>query len=336
MPEAKAALQIVIVTPAERGSRSGNRKTALRQAGLLRKLGARVRIREKWQGEACDLLLAVHAVKSADSVLDCAARRPQTRIVVLCAGTDVYPVFRPDAKTGAALERADALITLQPEALEVLPADLRQKARCILQSATAQQGLARFATFTACVLAHLRPVKDPLLPFAALAHIPTDCELRIRVAGRALLPELADAARAAGERDPRAQWLGELSRQQAARLLAQSQLCIVPSAAEGGANVVSEAIAAKTPILATAVPGNTGLLGADWPGLFAPGDAAGLAALLRRCKRQSITFREFVSVARELIAQRPEQSALYLATLVALDMHGDDIVPPEPTPPSRN
>lgn len=46
--------------------------------------------------------------------------------------------------------------------------------------------------------------------------------------------------------------------------------------------------------------------------------------LLHRGSGGVITFREFVAVARELVAQRPEQTAVYLAALVALDMQRDD------------
>jgi hypothetical protein len=57
--------------------------------------------------------------------------------------------------------------------------------------------------------------------------------------------------------------------------------------------------------------------------------------LLRRGKDDVITFREFVDVARELVATWPEQSAVYLAALVALDMGTEEAnrCPPEP---SRN
>lgn len=57
--------------------------------------------------------------------------------------------------------------------------------------------------------------------------------------------------------------------------------------------------------------------------------------LLDRGKDGSITFREFLAVARELVAQLPDQSAIYLATLVALDMGSDDepaVRPPQPSP----
>jgi glycosyltransferase involved in cell wall biosynthesis len=56
----------------------------------------------------------------------------------------------------------------------------------------------------------------------------------------------------------------------------------VPSRAEGGASVVTEAAVRGIGVLATRVAGNVGLLGSDHPGLFPVGDAAALAALLQR------------------------------------------------------
>ena len=51
-----------------------------------------------------------------------------------------------------------------------------------------------------------------------------------------------------------------------------------------GAHVVIEAIRSGTPVLASRIDGNVGLLGNDYPGYFAPGDDAGLAALLERAR----------------------------------------------------
>lgn len=64
-------------------------------------------------------------------------------------------------------------------------------------------------------------------------------------------------------------------------------MLVVPSRAEGGASVLSEAAVRGLAILATRVPGNAGVLGARHPGLFAPGDARALARLLLRCEQDS-------------------------------------------------
>jgi len=46
-----------------------------------------------------------------------------------------------------------------------------------------------------------------------------------------------------------------------------------------------EAALSGTPVLASRMDGNVGMLGAGYGGYFPPGDAAALAALLRDCRR---------------------------------------------------
>jgi len=48
--------------------------------------------------------------------------------------------------------------------------------------------------------------------------------------------------------------------------------------------VILEAVQSGTPVLASRVDGNVGMLGPRYAGYFALGDDAGLAALLRRCR----------------------------------------------------
>jgi putative glycosyltransferase (TIGR04348 family) len=316
------------VTPAPRGTRAGNRVTALRWAALLRQLGHRVFVEQTWSGRVCELLIAVHAAKSSASVVAFHDRHPARPIVVLLAGTDIYPSFRPDPATLLALGLAARLVALQPEAGDALPAVQRAKIRTILQSAVAVAARRPpVPPLRACVLAHLRAVKNPLLPFRALAMLPKDLAVHVTLAGRALEPDLGVAARAAIAHEPRAAWAGELRRRESLRLLAASHLCIVPSDGEGGANVLSEAIAAGTPVLASDIPGNTGLLARDWPGLFPAGDAAALAALLLRCCREP-AFRDLLA-ARTAALQpllTPDRERAAWRALLA------ELLPPPPPP----
>jgi glycosyltransferase involved in cell wall biosynthesis len=53
---------------------------------------------------------------------------------------------------------------------------------------------------------------------------------------------------------------------------------------EGGAHVLMEAVCSGTPVLASRIDGNVGMLGADYPGYFPWGDAGALAALLLQCR----------------------------------------------------
>jgi len=59
---------------------------------------------------------------------------------------------------------------------------------------------------------------------------------------------------------------------------------------EGGANVVSEAVAG-TPVLASRIPAMRAILGADYPGSVPFADTLALARLLRRVEEDhSIRF----------------------------------------------
>ena len=274
-------LRIAIVTPAARGSRVGNRVTALRWAGLLRGLGHRPRVSSEWRDEPCDLLISVHAAKSAGAVRAARSARPDLPIATLLSGTDIYPTFAPDAATSLALGDADALIALQPLAAGALPAHLRSRVHTVVQSAT-PRAPQRVRERQVCVLAHLRPVKAPLLAVRAVRSLAADAPVDLVLAGSQLDPDYSALVQREAALDPRISYVGELDRAGAKRLIAGSAACLVPSLAEGGANVISEAIAAGTPVLCSAVPGNLGLLGSDWPGAFEPGDVEGCARMLLR------------------------------------------------------
>ena len=92
-------------------------------------------------------------------------------------------------------------------------------------------------------------------------------------------------------RNPRYRWLGPLSRGRTRRLIARSQILVLSSRLEGGANVISEAVVDGTPVLASHIPGSVGLLGADYPGYFPMGDTHALADLLRRAETDAGFYR---------------------------------------------
>ena len=84
--------------------------------------------------------------------------------------------------------------------------------------------------------------------------------------------------------NPRYRWLGGRPRREALRLLAGCKLLVLSSLLEGGANVVSEALACDVPVLSSRIPGSVGILGPQYPGYFPVGDTAALAALLARAE----------------------------------------------------
>jgi glycosyltransferase involved in cell wall biosynthesis len=71
------------------------------------------------------------------------------------------------------------------------------------------------------------------------------------------------------------------------RRIAASELVALTSRSEGGANALGEAVVCGAPLVCSRIDGCTGIVGDDYPGLFPAGDAAALAALLRRCEEDS-------------------------------------------------
>lgn len=84
---------------------------------------------------------------------------------------------------------------------------------------------------------------------------------------------------------------------------------VLTSRAEGGANALSEALAASVPVVSSRIPGSVGILGEDYQGYFRVGRADELAALLHRAEQDAdflgrlqaacAALRPLVSPARE-------------------------------------
>lgn len=279
-------MKICIVTPAPAGSLKGNRVTALRWARILRSLGHRVTLATDYQGQGCDLLVALHASKSHASICRFRAERPDDPLVLCLTGTDLYGDLGPGTPARQSLELASRLIVLQLEGVAELPKPLRARARVIYQSVPSprRQDPPRKDVFEVCVMGHLRPVKDPFRTALAARLLPADSRIRVLHLGGPLSDDMAEQARAEAAANPRYRWLGERPRGQALRLLGRCRLLSLTSHLEGGANVISEALAARVPVVSSRIAGSIGLLGADYPGYFPVGDTRALADLLHRAE----------------------------------------------------
>jgi putative glycosyltransferase (TIGR04348 family) len=256
----------------------------------------------EWRGQDCDMLVALHARKSHPSIARFRRRHPRAPLVVALTGTDLYHDLRTSARARRSLALATRLVVLQPRAVSALPSRVRAKARVVRQSATCPPRAAapRTGAFEVCVLAHLRPVKDPLRAARAVRRLPAPSRVRVLHAGAALDAASAARARAAARVNPRFVWLGPLPRTRALRLLARCRLLLVTSRLEGGANVVSEALACRVPVLSSRIDGSVGILGESYPGFFEPGDTRGLAALLGRAETDARFYRGLASRCRRL------------------------------------
>ena len=282
-------MKIDLITPAGRRSKSGNRTTADRWAGILRALGHRVRVAENYGANAADMMVALHAWRSADSLKRFRDRYPDRPLVVALTGTDIYRFQQSHrAVTQHSMALADQLVCLHSLVAEAIPARFAAKLTVVPQSAAPlprpRAPSRRF--FDTCVLGHLRDEKDPLRAAFAARGLPAESRLRVIHLGKAHDADWASAAQDEMAHNPRYVWHGEVPGWAVRREFVKTRLMVISSRMEGGANVVSEAIVAGVPIVASDIPGNIGLLGRDYPGYYPCQDTAALRNLLHRAETE--------------------------------------------------
>lgn len=316
-------MDIHILTPAPPGSRAGNRATAERWQRLLKGAGHRVTVLTSLSDAPCDLFIALHAWRSHEDIERFRELNPQVPLITVLTGTDIYfHQHEYPEPTHRSMRLSDALIGLHHRVSLDIPEIFRSKLSIVLQSAdktTSSRAVAGTAPrnhFDVCVIGHLRDEKDSLRAALACQYLPTDSRIRVIAAGKAHNEEWQRRAEQAEADNPRFQWLGEVDQPAVQELMARSQLMVVSSVMEGGANVISEACRAGLPILASDISGNRGLLGDDYPGYFPVKSERGLAELLTRAETSTDyldDLRSRVSEKAELFVPEAEQSALLSA-----------------------
>ncbi len=310
---------LCIVTPALADANNGNWQTARRWARMLAS-DYRVRLLARWQadpGDPADVMLALHARRSAESIRLWAQQWPARPMAVVLTGTDLYRDIHSDPDAQHSLAVAQRLIVLHERAVDDLPAQHRPKAIACFQSTPTRAPWPKTQQhLRALMVGHLREEKSPQTYFAAARGLAQRPDIRLDHIGAALDPALGREALATKQACPHYRWLGALPHATTRRRIQRAHVLVHPSRMEGGAHVVMEAIRSSTPVLASRIAGNVGMLGAGYGGYFEPGDAKGLVVLLRRC-------REEPQILRNLGAQCAARSPLFepareRATLLAL------------------
>jgi putative glycosyltransferase (TIGR04348 family) len=307
-------VKIALITPARLAARTGNRNTAVRWARLLKELGHDVSVQVSWNGRPADLMIALHARRSHDSISRFASSYPSRPLVLALTGTDLYRDIRSDADAKRSLRLASRMIVLQEMGLDELTPDLRKITRVIYQSTRSIRRVPPLKScFEVCISGHLREEKDPFRLAAALKYISPQSRIRVTHMGAAMSSEMAAAARGWMESEPRYLWSGDLPHHVALRRLARSRLMVISSRMEGGANVVTEALAARVPVIASRIPGNVGMLGKDYAGYYAFGNERALARLLWRAESDPEFYRKLKSqceARRPLVSRKREKQGL--------------------------
>ncbi|MGV0959070.1 MAG: selenoneine biosynthesis selenosugar synthase SenB [Limnohabitans sp.] len=299
-------LRVVIVSPALADTNNGNWQTARRWKSLL--APHMVRIVRTWpdaQAAHDDILLALHARRSAPAVQAWFEQRGPKGLGLVLTGTDLYRDIQHDAAAQAALTQAHSLVVLQSHGVRALPQACQSKARVIAACGRARQTLVKTSRHLRVVMVgHLRDEKDPLTLMAAAQLLHARPDIWIDHIGQALDLRLGQAARRTQAQCPRYRWLGGLPHAATLQRIQRAHLLVHTSRMEGGAHVLMEALRSGTPVLASRIDGNLGMLGDNYPGTFDVGDAPALADLLQQCRSDQDTGRSLLSHLSALCAER--------------------------------
>ena len=245
--------------------------TATRWARILRSLGHRVRIAVEYEDDPADLMVALHAWRSARSIERFRARYPDRPLVVALTGTDIYSFIHSHTEeTLRSLDLADVLVGLHELVAAAIPERYHDKLKIIYQSVSplGERRPPLRHWFEILVIGHLREEKDPLRTAEAARLLPESSRIRVVHFGRAYDESWAERARAEMARNPRYLWRGEVPRWKVRAAQGRASLMVLSSILEGGANVISEAVVAGLPVIASEIAGSVGLLGKDYPGYY--------------------------------------------------------------------
>lgn len=277
-------MKIGIFYPESEANSSGNQITASRWAGFLEELGHDIELDTKYEGGSFHLAICLNVLKTADIASAIRHSCPSAVLCIAITGTDLHSNSQDQSKSIATLKKADAIIAINPASIEILPNDLREKTQLIYQSAIKadQRPPAKDQNFNVLMLSHLRPEKDPLRLIEALKLLPKELPIRVKHYGAGLDKELAEVATKETQENFRYEWLGEIPYEDALLEISAADLLVLTSKVEGAPSVLSEALVADIPIVASDIPSMKGLLGAGYPGLFQVGDSKSLAQVLQK------------------------------------------------------
>lgn len=318
-------MRIQFVTADSRVKTKGNVITASRWSKFCRRMGHQTRICNASElnldwNPSC--LIALHAKKTSDAIQAFDARYPTRPVVVMLTGTDIYSKsFGADRKIQFSIRRANRLVVLQTETFKSLDTALQKKTSVIFQSAgtsSTSRPTPLRSCLEVCVSGHLRTEKDPFRTALAAEKLPPESRIQVNHYGAALSDAFRKRAEHLSQTNPRYQWFGEYPRWKMLKRIARSQLLVLSSKSEGGASVLSEAIAAGTPVVASRIAGNIGILGRGFPGYFEVANTQQLRDILWRFETHP-EFRKKLASATNSLKPRfsPEREIRAIRDLLA-------------------
>ena len=310
---------VVIISPALQDANNGNWQTARRWARML-STHHTTRILKAWEPDsdaACasdEVMIALHARRSAPAIAAWQQQRGSHRLIVALTGTDLYRDILEDTQAQHSLDAAGQLIVLQELGIQSLPEQHRSKTKVIFQSTSSRKTLLKTSQrLNAVMVGHLRDEKMPQTLFQAAQLLVDEKQIRITHIGAGLDEKLAQDAIKTEAICEEYTWARGLKYAQTRQRIQRAHVLVHTSKMEGGAHVIMEAVCSGTPVIASRMDGNVGMLGSSYDGYFPVGDASALAKMLRRCKNEP-TFLDYLRQQCDkrapLFAPASEQAAL--------------------------
>lgn len=329
---------ILIVSPFGPETASGNWRTADRYQQLLMRTGVSASI-VVGEPSAAELSLAtggllLHARRSHAAGLSFAqAGKPYA---VVLTGTDLYadlqgktsPLWCQQAMQ--TILASKAVVGLQSDACECLRGLLPHAPRCVvIPQTTTFEFSARarskdpsmpLSALHVLVVGHVRPEKDPLTAYRAVTMLARSQSVPVHLThlGGVLDAKLdAQLVECARKENGLVHREGQVSHERVRQVMLEADLLVAPSRLEGGALVLAEAAALGLPILASHIPGHTGILGDQHPGWFEAGNADALAARLASWLYDS-EDRQRLQAASDAVRDRLTNNQAEASALLAL------------------
>ncbi len=307
---------VVIISPALSDANNGNWQTAKRWAQMLSSQ-YRTRIAKQWRAdmnESDDIMIALHARRSADSIAAWHASHGSRGLIVALTGTDLYRDILIDTQAQASLDASGHLIVLQELGIQSLPKQHHAKTQVIFQSTSSRKTLIKTDKhLNAVMVGHLRDEKMPQTLFEAARILKDEPKIRITHIGAGLDEKLAQDAINTEALCAGYTWAKGLKHAQTRQRIQRAHILIHTSKMEGGAHVIMEAVCSGTPVIASRMDGNVGMLGGGYDGYFPVGDASSLTKLLRQCKNDKAFLDHLSSqcaLRAPLFSPAAEQAAL--------------------------
>ena len=294
-------MKINVCTGYPLSSPKGNSVTAKRMVRLFEAAGHQATAMHTNEPPPADVIISLHALKTSAATLFFAKHNLNAKVIILLTGTDINGGIESKPKLAQdVLELADAVVVAQRACIDDLPSQWQEKVSVIYPSINLPEpapiDVPDGPLFTN--VGHLRPVKNPHLMFAALQRF--DLPVNALSIGTDLDSTDGQQAIVNMRIDDRYHWIGGCARDEATAWIKHSLATINSSFSEGGANTVIEAIHLGTPVLASDINGNRGLLGEEYSGYFASDNSEGLATLMVRCVEDT----EFVDRLKAQLARR--------------------------------